>query len=910
VVEIKNWQKIEDLFHDALEQTAQDRAAYLAEACAGDVELRLEVESLLVAYEREQSFLEQPALSLGMKMMSGAAAGSLSGLTIGQYRILRVLGKGGAGEVYLAEDTRLGRHVALKFLPSYVTAASQGLLRFHQEARAASSISHPNVAHIYEAGAAEGFNYLAMEYVEGVTLREMLKGGKLELTRALDIALQVANALSAAHEAGVIHRDVKPENIMVRMDGYVKVLDFSLAKLSEAQGNGLHVSLNSDEPLETAPGLIMGTTPYMSPEQARGQTVDARTDIWSLAVVLYEMIEGRRLFDGESPGDVIASILTTEAPPLTNADENVSPELQVIFKKALRRKRDERYQSIKDLLTELQSLRKDLEFGTAFRHPPRGEAKNSVAQREENLSQDNSAKQTTGLRSTAVLPAVQATLSSESVLPGVKRLRLAGLSMAIAALILAAIGISVYLRAGHTAPALDSIAVLPFVNQNQDPNTEYLSDGLTESIINSLARLPNLRVIARSSIFSYKDKEIDPVAVGRELGVSAVLTGRILLRGETLIVNAELVDVNKNSRLWGEQYERKISDLLSVQPEIAKDISSNLRLKLSRIDETRVTRHYTQNPEAYQLYLKGRYFWNKRTSDDLKKAIEYFNQAIERDPNYALAYAGLADAYVLVSGYAAGSPEESFPKAKAAARKALSIDETLAEAHTSLAYVLFNYDWNVPESNQEFQRAIELNPNYATAHHWYGNANLLATGRFDEAVAELKRAQELDPLSLIINADLGTAYLFARRYDQAKEQLQKTLEMDRNFYYARIFLGRVHELKGSFQEAIVDYQKARELNDDPRVLTYLGHLYAVSGRREEAQKILNQMKELSKRRYVSAYYFAIVYTGLGEKDQAFQWLERGYQDHEGRMTLLKVEPYFDDLHTDPRFADLLRRVGL
>jgi len=433
---------------------------------------------------------------------------------------------------------------------------------------------------------------------------------------------------------------------------------------------------------------------------------------------------------------------------------------------------------------------------------------------------------------------------------------------------------------------------------------------LTESIINSLTRLPNLKVIARSSVFHYKGKETDPMAVGKELGVRAVLTGRIMQRGDSLKISVELVDVRDNKQLWGEQYERKVSDLLSVQREIAKEISSNLRLKLSGAEQTRVTKHYTENAEAYQLYLKGRYFWNKRTGEALKKSIEYFNQAIEKDPSYALAYAGLADAYVLLSPYSAGSPQESYPKAKAAAKRSLELDETLAEAHSSLAQALVLYDWNLPESNREFQRAIELNPNYATAHHWYGYGNLVTMERFDEAIAEMKRAQELDPLSLIINAEVGMPYFYARQYDKAIEQFRKTLEMDQSFYYTHIFLGMAHEMKGSFQEAIAEYQKAKQLNDDPFVLALLGHAYAVSGKRDEALRTLDQLKEIAKQRYVGAYGFAIVHAGLGDKDQAFQWLERGYQDRALEMTRLKVDPFLDNLRSDPRFADLVRRVGL
>jgi TolB-like protein/Tfp pilus assembly protein PilF len=466
-----------------------------------------------------------------------------------------------------------------------------------------------------------------------------------------------------------------------------------------------------------------------------------------------------------------------------------------------------------------------------------------------------------------------------------------------------------YRHARDTEVAIDSIAVLPFENQTQNADSDYLSDGVTESIINSLTQLPNLKVIARSSVFRYKGKQTDPFVAGKELGVRAVLVGRMMQHGDSITISTELVDVRDNKQLWGEQYNEKVSDLLAVQREIAQKISSNLRLRLSGAEQSRITKHYTESPEAYQLYLKGRFYWNKRTGEALKTSVEYFNQAIEKDPNYALAYAGMADAYNLMPVYSAGSAKEYLPKARTAAMKALQIDDTLAEAHASLAIVLGGYDRNFAESNREFQRAIELNPNYPTAHHWYGG-NLAEMGRFDEGIAELKRAQELDPLSLIINADLGEVYTWARQYDKAIEQLRKTIEMDQSFYYAHWHLGLAYALKGSIQEGIAEYQKARSLDDDPWVLALLGRAYAASGKKDEALKILDQLKENAKRRYVREYIFAVVYAGLDEKDQAFQWLEKGYQDRAHDLIYIKVDPLLDNLRSDPRFADLVRRVGL
>lgn len=472
-----------------------------------------------------------------------------------------------------------------------------------------------------------------------------------------------------------------------------------------------------------------------------------------------------------------------------------------------------------------------------------------------------------------------------------------------------AVVVDSYLSRKGPAASIQSVAVMPFVNESGNADVEYLSDGMTESLINSLSQLPNLSVKARSTVFHYKGKGATSQQVGSELSVQAALNGRVTQRGDQLTLSLELVDARTGNQIWGEQYNRKTSDLVSLQSEIARDVSNKLRVKLSGADEHKLAKHYTDNPEAYQLYMKGRFYWNQRTSESLKKSVEYFNQAIEKDPSYALAYAGLADAYSLLPTYSAGLPQESYAKAKAAAGRAVELDETLAEAHTSLAVSLIG-EWNLPDSNREFQRAIALNPNYPTAHHWYGCNNLLLMERFDEAIAEGKRAQELDPLSLIINADLGYDYIYARQYDKAIEQLRKTIDMDQTFYYAHWQLGIAYELKGSFPQAIAAYQKANQLSDNPALLALLGHAYAASGQRDEALKKLNQLKEIGKQRYVSAYSWAIIYSGLGDKDQAFNSLEKGYQDRIPKMAFLKIEPFFDDLRSDARFAALVRRVGV
>ena len=560
------------------------------------------------------------------------------------------------------------------------------------------------------------------------------------------------------------------------------------------------------------------------------------------------------------------------------------------MRRCLAKDADERYQTIKDVAIELKELRRELQGADIDSTVSPASITEAVNQAE------------TGPIST---PRAS---SAEYVVSGIKQHKVAAI-ISVIVLVIGALGLAAYLHARRSKVAIESIAVLPFENQNRDPNIDYLSDGLTDTIINSLTQLPNLKVIARSSVFRYKGTQTDPIAVANELGVRAIVTGRIKQRGDSLTVGAELIDAREDKQLWGEQYERKISELMVVQRDIAQEITGNLRLKLSSVEQGRMSKHYTDNAEAYRLYLNGRFYWNKRTGEALKKSIEYFTRATEKDPNYALAYAGLADAYLLLPPYSAGSPQDSFPKAKAAAKKAIELDETLAEAHTSLAQALY-FDWDFADADKEFQRAIRLNPNYATAHHWYGFGPLGGMQRFDDAITELKRAQELDPLSLIINTDLGYAYIFAGQYDKAIEQLRKTLEMDQSFYYAHWCLGLAYEMKGAFREAQGEYEKALQLNDDPYIIALLGHLFATSGDEDQALKALRQLEEISRQRYVPPYSFAIVYAELNEKDQAFQWLEKCYQERCIQMIGIKFDPLIKNLRSDPRLAELGRRVGI
>ncbi|MGI8545472.1 MAG: protein kinase domain-containing protein [Aridibacter sp.] len=893
----KQWKRVKGLFIAAREIEPSKRGKFLENACGGDEELRLDVEGLLSSLTDAESFMESPAVEQIAETIIGNQNYLSEGEQIGHYEIIEQIGAGGMGEVYLAQDTKLDRRVAIKILNERFSIDESNLQRFIQEAKSASALNHPNILVIYEIGETAEAYYIVSEFIEGKTLREIMEKSPLKLSKIISIAIQIANALNAAHTAHIIHRDIKPENIIVRPDGFVKILDFGLAKLIEEEV--FEIDESTIKQNQTAKGIIMGTVNYMSPEQARGKEVDAGTDIFSFGVVMYELIARRTPFAGDSIAEIFANLLHKEPPPLSNFAKNVPEDLQSVIYKMLRKNKDERYQTMKGLLADLNEFNEKLLFDKHL---------------EKSFSPDYPADSGNATRILQMETADwnQDTITiSQGFFTKLKHRRLFA-AVASVILLIGAIGFGYWFLADDSASTkkIESIAVLPFVNESNNADNEYLSDGMTESLITSLSQIPTLSVKARSSVFRYKDKNTPPQKIGRELNVQAILNGRIVQFDNNLTLHIELVDASTEKVLWKADYNRDTTDLIALQSDIARDVSQKLQLRLSGADKQRVSKSYTENTEAYQLYLKGRFYWNKRTDEGLRKSVEYFNQAIEKDPNYALAYAGLADSYVIFPGFAVSPPKVAYPQAKAAAEKALALDETLAEAHAALGLILFAYEWNAAESSREFQRAIELNPNYATAHHWYGNQNLLYTGQFDKAIAEMKLAQEIDPLSLIVNADLGDTYFYARRYDKAIEQLKKTLELDENFYYAHYELGMAYQMKGSFAEAIAHYQKARELNDDPHVLALLVHIYAASGKRSEALKMMSELEELAKERYVPAYNLAIAYAGLKENDKAFVWLEKSYESRTSRMTILQVDPFLDNLRTDPRLNDLINRVGL
>lgn len=824
------------------------------------------------------------------------------GTKLGRYEIRSQLGAGGMGEVYLAVDTELDRTVAIKILPSALAADQQRLHRFIQEAKAASALNHPHILTIYEIGTTSTSRFIATEFIDGDTLRQRINAG-MKLVDILEISIQIGSALAAAHTVGIIHRDLKPENVMIRRDGFVKLLDFGLAKLSQPEGSLTDTEAPTKAMVNTAAGTVMGTANYMSPEQAKGINVDTRTDLWSVGAVLYEMITGRLPFAGDTTTETISLILQKEPAPLTRYTNEAPAELERIVTKALTKDREERYQTAKDLALDLRNLKRKLEVDAEIERtvPPETRTLRST-------SHDKVAATASGSAPTTQQSAGPSASNIEYIVNSIKQHKLGVVGLVSFVLVGAAIAYVYFARTDRTA--IDSIAVLPLANSSSDPDAEWLSDGITESIINNLSQLPNLTVIARSSVFRYKGRDVDPQAAARELKVRAALTGRVVQRGDNLSISVELVDTSNNRQIWGQQFNRRMSDLLAMQSEISGEISEELRLRLTGEERKRVTKQYTSNAEAYELYLKGRYHWNKRTLEDLKKGIEYFNQAVEKDSNYALAYAGIADCYgVPQIGL---SPPEAMPRAKAAAMKALSIDDTLAEAHTSLANVLVRYDWDWSGAEREFKRAIELNPNYPTAHYWYA-LYLAGMDRQEEALREAQRAQKLDPLSLVTNWHVGVILSYERPYDRAIEQLRKTLDLDPNFAGPHDDLGWTYAMMGRFNEAVSEFQTAIKLSGgDTHFMGDLAVVYAMSGKRGEAQKILDQLTEVAKERYVSPYRMAQIYIALGDRNRAFEWLETGYREKSFGASVmdLKAAPFWDPVRSDPRFADLLRRMNL
>ncbi len=741
------------------------------------------------------------------------------GQTIHHYKIHEKLGEGGMGIVYKAEDTKLKRFVALKFLRPQFFENEEHRQRFIREAQAAAGLDHPNICTVYEINEDNEQIVIAMAYVDGVSVKEKIQTGPLDVSEALEIASQVAQGLDAAHQRGVIHRDIKSTNIMVTAEGQAKIMDFGLAKI-----------IGATEISKTTTGV--GTAAYMSPEQGRGESVDHRSDIWSLGIVMYEMLSGELPFKGDYDAAVAYSLINEEATPLGELRPEVPAGLRRVVARAMSKDPGDRYQSagemLEDLRTPTEAVGYQLSEGTA-------------------------------------------------VSPGLER----------------------------------SIAILPFADVSQERELDYLCDGIAEEIINALTKVEGLRVVARTSAFSFKGKNEDMRQIGRALSVGVLLEGSVRKAGNKLRITAQLINASDGYHLWSERFDREMEDVFAIQDEITLSIVDKLKITLLGEAKDALVKRYTEDVEAYNLYLKGRFFWNKRTETGYLKGLEYFRQAIDKDPGYARPYAGIADCYDLLGWYGYLAPQEAFPRARAAAEKAQELDGTLAEAHASMGWISVNWDWEWAKAEREYKRALELNPSYATAHQWYSEY-LTYMGRHDESIAEGKKALELDPLSLIINNDLGQVYYFARRHDEAIAQLQKTVEMDPDFVIAHFFLALAYGQKSMFEEAIQEAREAMSLvgESDTLILTQLGIIHSYSGNENEARRILDRLHELTDEKYVSPFRVALIYEGLGDIDRAFEWLERAYEERDHWIETLKVNPALDSLRSDDRYRDLLAKTGL
>lgn len=869
----ERWQKVREVFDSAVRRAPEERRDFVAQACSDDHSLLIEVESLLSSLDSAQNFLETPVVA-DVSEPGGSEAPTLAkGSRLSHYEIIRKIGEGGMGIVYLGRDISLGRSVAIKLLNKRYERNEENIRRFVREARAASALNHPNILTIFEIGEYEGSHFIVSEHIEGTTLREVMKGGTMELRTIVDTVAQIADALAAAHKARIVHRDLKPENLIVRDDGYVKVLDFGLAKLLPENVSCVLASEATRKQNTTASGMILGTVNYMSPEQARGKPVDERTDIFSLGVVLYEMITGKAPFASDSIAETFVRLIEREPEPIRTYVPGVPDEIVQIISRMLEKSPDDRYRSVREVANQLRAV---------------------------NVGRSGSLLERTGQRvsenETAVMQ--QATrgggnTTAENTSAHVGWYRRWPVMTVLGLLVLAGVSLGGYfLRRNVMMSSNDirSVAVMPFVNESGNVDVEYLSDGMTDTLISSLSELPDIKVKARTSVFRYKGKEIDPKAIGRELGVQAIVNGRVTQRDGRTSVSLEVVDTGTEDVIFSTKYNKPQSDLVTLQTDIARDLSGKLKNKLSGAEEAKVTKAHTADPEALQLYLQGQFHRYRGGRSNVLLAADYFTKATEKDPNYALAYAGLAlnygsyDLYNLVPDWA---------KARAAAKRALELDDSLAEAHLAAG---------------DARRAIELSPDYAEAHIGLC-IDLTMTKRFDEGIAECTKARELDPLSVLATMRLGAAYFFARRPDESIEVLTRAHEMDPTLWVPLGYLGGAQTLKGQYTEAAATFRKTIEISDgSPNATSHLAYALARAGQRDEALKLIGELKRLAEREHINSFHFAVPYIGLGNKDEAFFWLGKGIDEGSLGFAMLDVHPWFDDLRSDPRFDALLNRV--
>ncbi len=855
-------QTVEEIFHVALDQEPDQIGAFLDAACEGDEVLRRKVEALLASHERAGAFIETPVAGLAASIVENGQADLLVGHTIGHYKISRRIGTGGMGDVYLANDMTAGRKAALKLLPMRFTSDAERLKRFQQEERALVGLNHPNILTVYEIGEDHSTHYIASELIEGETLRQRLMRGRIEVGEAVDVAIQVASALAAAHETGIVHRDIKPENIMLRPDGYVKVLDFGIAKLAEsAFAKAAADGAGSMTLAETNLGSILGTVRYMSPEQARGAPVDKGTDIWSLGVVLYEMVTGHAPFTGETPGEAMTSILEKEPPPLTSYITHTPAELQQIISTTLRKEREERYQSAHELLEALQSLRRSMEFKTAL---------------------ERSTKAPLWLRWTRSPTALV-------------------LLLLVAALALA---LPFYWHRNLTPISIPekSIAVLPFMDLSQTKDQEYFCDGISEEILDALAKVDGLRVVGRTSSFSFKGKNANVSEVGKKLNVANVLEGTLRREGNRVRVTAELINTRSGFHLWSETYERELQGVFALQDEITRSIVEALKVKLA----VSLPVHEQRNTEAYELYLQGLFFSNKSSEADLRRALSFFQGTLEKDSTFSRAWTGIAKVwYFLADVYV--KPLEAYPASREAALKAIALDENDAEAHCYLSEAKRVLDWDLEGADAELKRAVQLDPNSAPAHFFLSMLPLFR-GELQEGLRLVLEAEKLDPVSPITSYVATAAYLANDQIDEAISEGQRTLLLDPNYFYLDSNLAAAYREKGNFAEAITLYTKSQEATHLPS--SGLAITYTRMGREAEARNILAQLLQAREKRYVAAPVIAAVYVAFGDKEEAFRWLERAFAEHSGILQWIAFLPEFRPLHSDERFPHLLRQIGV